>query len=116
MQNGSNPEPERSLGMYLVKLSETLGVNLDHLIAWRDQPEYDSLHRTLLGGASDVVGAPMPNSLTLRGEERLKMLHWLAGALVDTDWQAAYEATRDENRMLSRWLAVVRENLTEEQQ
>src|SRR5262245_50775966 len=90
---------ERSNSMYFVKLSDTRGVNLDHVVQWYDLPEglYPaSLVLVTTAPSQHETGAREPYEIRLEGDEREAMLHWLAQADSHQDWKTAYEETREE--------------------
>ena len=110
--------------MQFVKLSDTCGINLDHIIAWADVPEqtYRSglvcephlLLQTLGTSSAEDCGA-VPHQIYLEGEDRVKMLHLLDAVTEKEDWKAAYEETRDEARVVENRLFIYRKNVSEEQ-
>ena len=53
-----------------IRVSETLGLNLDHITLWQDQPERDKVTIITVGTESDLQGAPYPHQVELVGAER----------------------------------------------
>jgi len=112
--------------MQFVKLSETRGINLAHLIAWYDDPpdrpfpdgplSAGVLTLVTVAASEDEHGQRQPHEMQLRGPERLRMLHWLDQVNVGDDWKAAYEEAREEKRGMQRLLDAYRASVPDEEQ
>jgi hypothetical protein len=117
MVNVHNLELWRRDGMQFVKLSDTVGVNLDHLLEWWDDPREPEpmLVLTTIATSENEYGQRQPHEIKLYGQERLKMLHWLDQVNVDDDWKAAYEEVREEKRGMQRRLDAYQDSVTDEE-
>jgi hypothetical protein len=97
--------------MYLVKVNDQTGINLDHVSDWQDFPEGEDplLILTMLSASETAYGQRQPHTIKLSGPEREQALHWLAQVGVHDDWKTAYEEARDELCLLRDRLSIFEE-------
>jgi hypothetical protein len=94
--------------MYLVRISDTCGVNLSHILAWFDYPnaERPFVRVVTIAAADNEHGHRTPHTIDLFDQDRTRMLHWLDQARVGPDWKAAYEEARDTMRTIEQQMRM----------
>src|SRR5262245_8189718 len=118
MENAHNTQLGRRQFMQFVKLSDTQGINLSHIIEWTDTTTGTEPMLVLLttAGTVSMDGLPEPRTIRLLGEDRVKMLHWLDQVGMYDDWKAAYDECRAEYVNVCATLTAYREWVDHETQ
>jgi hypothetical protein len=101
--------------MYLVKLSDTFGINLEHVIAWKDELDRPTprLVVWVTVPGEYTAARQVPYTLHLEGDERLLLLQCFAANARTEDWKGAYEELREEHRTLTARLNYYRDYVSE---
>jgi hypothetical protein len=101
--------------MYFVRISDTSGVNLSHILAWFDSPnaERPFVRVVTMATAETEHGHRTPHTMDLVDQDRTRMLHWLDQARVGPDWKAAYEEARDLMRTIEQRMRMFEAALSE---